>query len=174
MDRNKKYLSEFVYGGTDGAVTTLAVMAGAIGAGLSSTAIIILGFANLFADGFSMGISNFLATRSRVDLLKANHHKSYAFAKPWQTGLATFVSFLIVGFIPLLPFFLTLFVPSLLAYAFLLSAIMTGCAFLLIGWIKGSLTKKSKFYEMIITLSIGGIAATIAFGVGYILQAWLG
>ena len=48
-------LEDFVYGATDGAVTTFAVVAGVIGASLSSSVVLILGFANLLADGFSMG-----------------------------------------------------------------------------------------------------------------------
>ena len=52
----KRYLPEFVYGGIDGAVTTFAVVAGVIGASLSPAIVLILGFANLFADGFSMDI----------------------------------------------------------------------------------------------------------------------
>ncbi len=51
-----KYLSEFVYGGIDGSVTTFAVVAGAIGASFSNTVILVLGFANLFADGISMAL----------------------------------------------------------------------------------------------------------------------
>lgn len=58
------YLKDFVYGAIDGAVTTFAVVAGVAGAGLSSGIIIILGFANLIADGFSMAVSNYLGTRA--------------------------------------------------------------------------------------------------------------
>ena len=58
------YLKDFVYGAIDGAVTTFAVVAGVAGAGLSAGIIIILGFANLLADGFSMAVSNFLGTRA--------------------------------------------------------------------------------------------------------------
>lgn len=58
------YLKDFIYGAIDGAVTTFAVVAGVAGAGLSSGIIIILGFANLLADGFSMAISNYLGTRA--------------------------------------------------------------------------------------------------------------
>ena len=58
------YLKDFIYGAIDGAVTTFAIVAGVAGAGLSAGVIIILGFANLLADGFSMAISNFLATRA--------------------------------------------------------------------------------------------------------------
>jgi vacuolar iron transporter family protein len=61
---SQSYLKDFIYGGIDGAVTTFAVVSGVAGAGLSEGVIIILGLANLIADGFSMGISNFLGTRA--------------------------------------------------------------------------------------------------------------
>lgn len=63
------YLKDFIYGGIDGAVTTFAVVSGVAGAQLSNQIVIILGLANLFADGFSMAISNFLGTRSEQQLL---------------------------------------------------------------------------------------------------------
>ena len=59
-----KYLPDLVFGANDGIVTTLAVVSGVVGASLSSTVILILGFANLLADGFSMGASNVLSRRS--------------------------------------------------------------------------------------------------------------
>jgi VIT1/CCC1 family predicted Fe2+/Mn2+ transporter len=58
------YLRDFVYGAIDGAVTTFAVVAGVVGAGLSPGIIVILGVANVLADGFSMAVSNFLGTRA--------------------------------------------------------------------------------------------------------------
>ncbi|MDJ1500322.1 VIT1/CCC1 transporter family protein [Xanthocytophaga agilis] len=61
------YLSEFVFGGIDGSVTTFAVVAGATGASLSSSVVIILGFANLFADGFSMSVGSYLSAKSERD-----------------------------------------------------------------------------------------------------------
>lgn len=60
------YLGEFVYGGIDGSVTTFAVVAGAAGAGLPSSVVIILGFANLIADGFSMSVGSYLSTKSEI------------------------------------------------------------------------------------------------------------
>src|SRR5690554_2772618 len=63
----QEYLREFVYGGIDGAVTTFAVVAGSVGAGLDSSIIIILGFANLLADGFSMSIGAYLSSKSEKD-----------------------------------------------------------------------------------------------------------
>ncbi|MCD0458067.1 VIT1/CCC1 transporter family protein [Roseiconus lacunae] len=62
------YLSDAVYGGIDGTVTTFAVVSGVAGAGLSSDIVIILGFANLIGDGFSMAASNYLGTRVEQQL----------------------------------------------------------------------------------------------------------
>jgi VIT1/CCC1 family predicted Fe2+/Mn2+ transporter len=58
-------LGDAVLGGIDGCVTTFAVVAGAAGGGLPDEAIVVLGFANLLADGFSMAASNYLSVKSR-------------------------------------------------------------------------------------------------------------
>ncbi|MCW5961376.1 MAG: VIT1/CCC1 transporter family protein [Pyrinomonadaceae bacterium] len=61
------YIRDWIYGGIDGAVTTFAVVSGVAGAELSTTIVLILGFSNLVADGFSMAASNFLGTRAEID-----------------------------------------------------------------------------------------------------------
>ena len=61
------YLRDFVYGGIDGSVTTFAVVAGVQGAGLSSGIVLILGLANLLADGFSMAAGNYSGTKTVLD-----------------------------------------------------------------------------------------------------------
>ncbi len=58
------YLRDWIYGGIDGVVTTFAVVSGVAGAQLSPWIILVLGFANLLADGFSMAASNFLGTKA--------------------------------------------------------------------------------------------------------------
>jgi len=63
----EKYLPEMVYGSIDGIVTTFAVVAGSAGAGLSIEVVLILGIANLVADGLSMSIGAFLSKRSEID-----------------------------------------------------------------------------------------------------------
>ena len=67
LSKIEDYLGEFVYGGIDGCVTTFAVVAGAVGAGFDSSIIIILGFANLLADGFSMSIGAYLSAKSEQE-----------------------------------------------------------------------------------------------------------
>ena len=63
----QNYLRDWIYGGIDGAVTTFAVVTGVVGAHLSPVVIVIMGFANLLADGFSMAASNFLGTKAEHD-----------------------------------------------------------------------------------------------------------
>lgn len=68
LENKPDYLADFVYGAIDGTVTTFAVVSGVAGADLSSSIVIILGFANLVGDGFSMAASNFLGTRTDIQL----------------------------------------------------------------------------------------------------------
>ena len=65
--RGESPLGDFMLGGVDGVVTTFAVVAGSAGGQLASTIVIILGIANLIADGFSMAVSNYLGTRTRQE-----------------------------------------------------------------------------------------------------------
>lgn len=76
------YLKEIVYGGNDGIVTTFAVVAGFTGAQVASgmpaipiLTVLLFGLANLFADGVSMGLGNFLSIRSEKDVYKAHQAK---------------------------------------------------------------------------------------------------
>ncbi len=63
--RRHSYLADAVLGGIDGCVTTFAVVAGAVGAQFPGVVVIVLGVANLVADGFSMAGSNYLSTKSQ-------------------------------------------------------------------------------------------------------------
>lgn len=75
-------LKEIVYGGIDGIITTFAVVAGFTGAiamdsamAIPTTVVLLFGLANLFADGFSMGVSDFLSSRAEKKLFEKDHAK---------------------------------------------------------------------------------------------------
>ena len=74
-------LRQIVYGGNDGIVTTLAVVAGFAGARAEGTveigliAVIIFGFANLLADATSMGLGEFLSSRSERDVYNSTRYR---------------------------------------------------------------------------------------------------
>lgn len=61
------YLGDLVYGGLDGIITTFAVVSGVAGADLGSGIVLILGLANLFADGFSMATGAYLSAKSEKE-----------------------------------------------------------------------------------------------------------
>jgi vacuolar iron transporter family protein len=63
----RNYLRDWIYGGIDGTVTTFAIVAGVVGADLSATIMLILGFANLVADGFAMAAGNYSGTKAERD-----------------------------------------------------------------------------------------------------------
>lgn len=77
LNKYEAYLGEFVYGGIDGCVTTFAVVAGAVGAGLDSSVIIILGFANLLADGFAMSVGAYLSSKTEQDNYNKHEEVEY-------------------------------------------------------------------------------------------------
>lgn len=166
----RKFLPELVYGGTDGAITTFAVVAGAIGASLSSTIIIILGFANLLADGFSMAASNYLSSESQKEIASKHFLRFHAGKKPIESAIATFISFGIIGFMPLLPFVLATFYPSIIPNQFFYSAILTAFAFLIVGSFRGIITGKHPLKSAIETICIGSLASLLAFIAGYFIH----
>lgn len=67
-------VSDAILGGIDGCVTTFAIISGSIGAGFSPSVALILGFANLFADGFSMGVSNYESVRAQQEFSAGLKH----------------------------------------------------------------------------------------------------
>jgi vacuolar iron transporter family protein len=216
----RKYLGEFVYGGIDGSVTTFAVVSGAAGASLDNSVIIILGFANLIADGFSMSVGAYLSNKSERDNFR--HHRDQEYwevdnlpelereevreiyrekgfegkllddvvgvitadrdrwvevmmknelsmieddKSPFAVGAATFTSFMIMGFIPLL-----VYVWSFGGNQFWWSTAFTSLAFIVIGFLKTYVTSTSVLKGIAETLGLGLAAAGLAYGVGALLQ----
>ena len=97
------YLPDLVYGANDGIITTFAVVSGVVGADLSERIILILGFANLLADGFSMGASNYLARRSYADADERATGREAA-----RHGAATVLGFVTAGIVPLVAYLVPL------------------------------------------------------------------
>lgn len=220
-----EYFGEFVYGGIDGSVTTFAVVAGSAGAGLDSSIIIILGFANLIADGFAMGVGAYFSTRSEKEIYDKHYKnerekinslstieinsieeiiKSWGFSgellnqvknvliedkeklteiilkekhemipekkSPIAMGLVTYFSFIIVGLVPLFIYILDYVFNIKFDYLFETSVFFTSLTFILIGILKSILTSTSLIKNIIQTLVLGGIAATLAFYLGSYLE----
>jgi len=160
----RKYLPDLIYGANDGIVTTLAVISGVVGASLSTRVILILGFANLLADGFSMGASNVLARRSETaseiaPLLRSARH-----------GVATFLGFLVAGFVPLAAYV----VPWGPSDRFQFAVGMAFVTLFLVGAGRAAFTNRSALRAGIEMLSIGALATLLAYLIGAIAARLVG
>lgn len=221
------YLGEFVYGGIDGSVTTFAVVAGASGAELSSAIILILGFANLLADGFSMSIGAYLSAKSGQenyekhkkieywevenmpeverqeiwDIFKAKGFEGQLLEQvtnvicadkdrwvdtmmteelgmmkeqrsPYKIGAVTFISFLILGLIPLVVYVVDYIYP-LSSNLFFIACLLTFFSFTVVGYLKSYVTQTSIWKGILETLVLGVSAAAVAYFVGDFLEKLL-
>lgn len=222
---NYNWVTDFVYGGIDGAVTTFAVVAGVEGASLSVPIILILGFANLFADGFSMSIGKYLSDKTNLDQFETIRQAEYRHLKqipdheeqevedilkaygfkgqdlergtkiitsnpdawvdlmmrhefnmtlenisPIKGALITFCSFVLIGFIPMIGYVFAPVIGLNSDETFIFTIFSTLLALGVVGTVKSRFSQKSWWKSGLETALIGGVAAAIAYLVGYWLQ----
>lgn len=213
------YVRDWIYGGIDGAVTTFAVVSGVAGAQLSPLIVLILGFANLIADGFSMAASNYLGTKAEQDdyrrlreielrhielvpegereevrliyrskgfegeeldravelitsdkerwvqtMLTEEYGLPAEIRSPWKAAASTFSAFIACGLVPIIPYLLNS------GSSFVLSCVMTGLTFLAIGAMKSYWSTATWVRSSLETLTVGAIAAVLAYGAGVLLK----
>lgn len=225
----KQHLVQFVYGATDGTVTTFAVVAGAYGANLDPNIVIILGLANLLGDGFSMGASSYQSTRTelqqRLNALSTfkNHlsknddsiqkgienHLSQHYGlsganlknatksamqhenkvinillreqfgeskievsrrAAFIPALATFLAFVVIGLVPILPYILGTIMNIRTGTLFSVSLLTTFFSFAGIGYLRGKVTNISALRTTTETVFLGVTAASLAYICGSLLE----
>lgn len=224
--RKMKYnwLPDFIYGGIDGTVTTFAVVAGVVGADLSTGVILILGFANLLADGFSMAVGKYSSDKAELDrihsikedeiqsILEKPHEereevreifRRFGFkgenlkraekvitsnpktwvkimlnhefnvieenVNPLKGAVFTFLAFITIGLVPLLGYAFQSQADWDEGTLFFGTCFTTLLALFFVGTVKSRFSNRHWFFTGLETASIGGIAATIAYLVGYLL-----
>ena len=161
----RHYLPDLVYGANDGIITTFAVVSGVVGADLSERVILILGFANLVADGFSMGASNFLSRRSYAEVAERADRPEAA-----RHGAATLLGFLTAGIVPLVAYL----VPLADAYRFPAAAGLTLATLFAVGASRAIITRLGWLRSGIEMLVVGALAAAVAYGIGALASAVTG
>lgn len=158
------YLGDLVYGANDGIITTFAVVAGVAGANLSPNVILILGFANLVADGFSMGASNYLSIRSD-EARRAAAGLGVKEPHALRHGIATFAAFNLAGVVPLLAFLL----PIVEDDRFIAATILTLLTLFVVGAARSFITRENLIRSGMEMLLVGGAAAAVAYGIGALI-----
>jgi len=224
----QKYLGEFVYGGIDGSVTTFAVVSAATGAEQPIDVILILGFANLFADGFAMSVGAYLSSKAEQDSYEKHFREEREkidqdfevesdklreiFRKkgfegqllnevvevftqnpmqwvdikmkeeleiieearsPLAMGGVTYLSFILIGLIPLLVYAFSFMLSFDYKELFFASSLLTAFGFMIIGYLKARVAETSIFRGIAETLALGGIAAGVSYVAGDILEKML-
>lgn len=219
------YLRDFVYGAIDGCVTTFAVVSGVMGAELSQRVILILGLANLLADGFSMAVSNYLGTKIELQrllrarkieerhidnipggeqeeirqifqqkgfdgdllerivnvitgdrrlwvdtMLREEWGLSLNPSAPLKAAWVTFGAFLVVGFVPLIPYtILSVFLDDAVVQ-FSIACVITLLTFFGIGTLKSRVVEVNWWKAGLETFLMGGIAAALSYLAGFLLN----
>ena len=163
----RHYVGDLVYGANDGLITTFAVVAGVAGGALSSRATLIIGAANLFADGLSMAVGNYLSIRSREGVLAAQDLPEEE-AHPAKHGLATLLAFVGAGAVPLLPFALLTGAGARLTG----SIVLTFTTLFVIGALRAVVTIDRWWLAGLEMLLLGIAVALAAYGSGAFV-AWL-
>lgn len=227
MTRLRDYLKQIIYGGNDGIVTTFAIVAGFAGAQadgvaqIGTVAVLVFGLANLFADAVSMGLGEYLSSRSAHDLYRARRNrlmttlsadpseKIAALSKtltdkglaqtdaqevaqrmatspklmaemllsqrhgvqppeddnPGVNGIVTFVSFVLFGSLPLLPYVLG----SADTRRLTLSALATLIALTTLGLLRWLATGERLKVSVLETVGVGSLCAAVAYAVGWMV-----
>jgi VIT1/CCC1 family predicted Fe2+/Mn2+ transporter len=220
-----QFVGEIIYGGLDGIITTFAVVSGVAGASLGSNIILILGLANLFADGFSMAVGSYLSTKSEQEYyererqreawevehypegektelfelyrlqgyseedahklveIKSKDKKLWVDAmmleelnmlkddsNPIHNALATLVSFVVAGSVPLIVYLVGLFTPIAPNVSFPIALALSGLALFGLGAAKVLVTQNNPWRSGLEMLMVGGLAAGVAYVVGALLK----
>jgi VIT1/CCC1 family predicted Fe2+/Mn2+ transporter len=220
-----QYMGDMVYGGLDGIVTTFAVVSGVAGAQLGAGVVLILGLANLFADGLSMATGAYLSSKSEseyydrerqrekwevehfpegesaelLEIYKANGYSDEDAAKlvdiqskdetlwvdammvhelgllpddrtPFLKAIATLAAFVVAGSLPLLVYLLGLVVPISPDLSFPTSLVLSGIALFGLGAAKVFVTELNWLRSGVEMLVVGGLAAGVAYLIGFLLQ----
>lgn len=165
----RHYLPDMVYGANDGIITTFAVVAGVAGAELSASIVLVLGTANLLADGFSMGASDFLSIRSEAAVERMEHGQ---ITEPYalRHGLATFAAFVVAGSVPLLAFI----VPLPAGLRFEVTTGLTLLTLFVVGAMRTFVTKGRWWVDGLEMFMVGALAAGVAYGAGALLATLTG
>ena len=154
------YIGDLVYGANDGILTTFAVVAGVTGGSLPAQVVIIVGAANLFADGLSMGVGNYLSIRARESALEQQQRPEEE-ARPVRHGVATFLAFAVAGVVPLLPYL----VPGV-ERRFFLAGVCALVALFAVGAARSLVTASRWWVSGLEMLGLGALVAAVAYATG--------
>jgi VIT1/CCC1 family predicted Fe2+/Mn2+ transporter len=170
-----QFIRDIVFGTNDALLTNIGIITG-FTASLAETRLIILAvLVDIFTSAFAMSMGTYLSRTSEDDYLNLSlshdtkHHVDKVLANPYVAAAVMWIVYVIAGFIPLLPFFLG-FSPTDAAKV---SVVFGATAFIIVGIVKGKITRTSLRKSALQFFLLGGSAALIGYGIG-VLSVHLG
>lgn len=176
-------MRDFVFGYNDGAVTTIAVITVLVSASVDGFVVIIGALANIFASSISLGFSDYMSVKTQIDVFRtyvnnkkiSRHERDEAkdlmsqFEKPTKIAGMTTLSFMLAGFVALMPF---TFMDGTLGLA--ASITLTLTSVFLIGMLRARYTHGNTMKSGVEMLSVALVAIAAAYLVGTYVLAELG
>jgi vacuolar iron transporter family protein len=167
VETARHYLRDIVYGAIDGVITTFAVVAGVRGGHLAAGVAIVIGAANLAADGLSMAVGNYLSIRSNEAARRANGLPEEE-SEPVRHAIATFSAFAGAGILPLLPYL----VPLDDTARFRASIVLTLTGLVAAGVLRSIVTLEDWRRSVAEMLGLGAAVAAVAYYVGRFIASF--
>jgi VIT1/CCC1 family predicted Fe2+/Mn2+ transporter len=162
------YIRDLVYGANDGVITTFAVVAGVTGGTLPPVTVLVLGVANLLADGLSMGVGNYLGIRSDERVREAQQLPEQE-AYPMRHGLATFLAFVAAGAVPLVPYVF----PGLDHDRFIWSTLLSLAVLFGVGAARARVGTGTWWSNGLEMLGLGVLVGVVAYAAGAVIAGWI-
>jgi VIT1/CCC1 family predicted Fe2+/Mn2+ transporter len=162
----RHYVRELIYGANDGIITTFAVVAGVSGGGLPLRVVLIIGAANLLADGLSMAVGSYQSIRTHESVLEAQSLPEVE-AYPFRHGIATFLAFVFAGGMPLIPYM----IPVMPVDRFPISVALTLLSLFTVGALRAMIANIRWWRAGFEMFGLGAIVAAVAYGSGAVAAA---
>lgn len=161
--RGEIYVRNFVFGVEDSLVSTAGLLSGIAVAGMARADIVVTGIVLVFVEAFSMGAGSFLSEWSAEEYRAAGRH--VAFRRSLIGGAVMFISYLVAGFVPLVPYF---FAERALAFPISVGAALA--ALFGLGLTIGRMVHQGLLARGMRALLVGGAAVVLGVLVGGLLR----
>jgi vacuolar iron transporter family protein len=154
---NKDYLRSVIFGVEDSLVSTTGLIAGLSVGSAYKSVVVLGGIVAIFIEAVSMGAGEYLSDDAVKDLDKVKRASN-----PLISGLLMFTSYLLAGFVPLVPILL---LP--LGSAIYLSVLLALTGLFLLGYSKGKILHTSPLRGALKIFIVGGLATGLGMAVGF-------
>ena len=170
------FIRDIVFGVHDALLTNIGIVTGFVAALQDTRLIILTVVIDVVISAFAMSFGTYLSRTSESDYLKGQltdeDHQSVenVLANPVTAAVVMWITYVLTGMIPLLPFLFNLSATEALRVAIILSLLV----FFGVGAFKGYATATSPWRGGLQFLAFGSVAAVIGYVIGQYGQQLLG